>query len=697
MKKRAFFFIAMTALALAPCLAQELSITNYDGPMTLTGPLSDPFTFNGACPKDVTKITVDYYSPKEGANPWDAGETVDLERWTLRESYVLQKYAPGSGVFIYRIHPTLNNLAEGANIYVITAERRNSARLTATLVVYYQPYQAERGGGGDDEPPESFGGERGGDGGPEEKPESPAESPLSRPAISESELQAGYVDDNAQFNYFIKFIDSYGAATSHVSIPVQERIILKVVDQGGKSVPNAKVTVSGGGGQLASGVTYADGSFLFFPSEHDPSVTSFSATVSALARTRTISFDRQGSREIEVSMPPSRPSYVSVPLDLLFILDTTGSMLEEIERMKAAIDVINKSLSALTPKPRIRFGMVLYRDKEDTYVTRVIPFTANLSDFRKSLAAVTADGGGDDPEDLQAALKDAMTGLEWGIDGIRLAFVITDAAPHLDYNQDYTYVRAVHDARTKGIKIFTIGAGGLNLNGELVLRQIAQYTHAKYIFLTYGERGESEGGAPGSVSHHTGANFQNEKLEAIVVRFAGEEISFLTNKPVQPEEDYFRAVSTATETKAQTLARLFGQAISQLVDYSSIAIPSNTPASALPIVPQSGASAADAEYFSEQLAQSLSRNASFSALDRKNLQSVFKELEIQAAGAAEQKNAARIGKVIGAQMLLGSTLFDRGTDFEIFVKLVRVETGEILSVTKLVVDKKLGLGASKPR
>jgi hypothetical protein len=46
---------------------------------------------------------------------------------------------------------------------------------------------------------------------------------------------------------------------------------------------------------------------------------------------------------------------------------------------------------------------------------------------------------------------------------------------------------------------------------------------------------------------------------------------------------------------------------------------------------------------------------------------------------------------MGAQMLLTGRLFDRADAYEIFLKLLRVETGEILSVTKLVVDKKLGL------
>ncbi len=62
--------------------------------------------------------------------------------------------------------------------------------------------------------------------------------------------------------------------------------------------------------------------------------------------------------------------------------------------------------------------------------------------------------------------------------------------------------------------------GGLDLGGEYVLRQISQYTYGTYIFLTYGERGESEGGVAGSVSHHTGANYQTDRLEAIIIRLA---------------------------------------------------------------------------------------------------------------------------------------------------------------------------------
>jgi Mg-chelatase subunit ChlD len=509
-------------------------------------------------------------------------------------------------------------------------------------------------------------------------------------APSASGLQAGFADDNKQFNYFVNFLAEYGDV-EHLPIPVQERIVLKVTDSAGKSVPNADVSVSADGALLAAGRTYADGTFLFFPSEHAASTGRYAASVTAQRESRSVVFERTGKRQIDVKMQAARPVSQAVPLDILFILDTTGSMGEEIQRLKTTIEIINLNLSALSSRPRVRFGMVLYRDQGDEYTTRIVPLTEDLAGFKRSLAGVGADGGGDDPEDLQSALHDAMREIRWNADGIRLAFVVTDAAPHLDYGQDYTYVDAVHDARRNGIKIFSVGTGGLDITGELPLRQVSQYTYAKYIFLTYGEQGESAGGAPGSVSHHTGSNFQTDKLEAIIIRFAREELANLTDQPLTDEGDWFQASRTGGEEKTETLGKLFDMAISQIVDYASFRIPPGTPVASLPIVPQSEGLAADAEYFSEQAVLSLARSRTFSMVERKDLQAILKELELQMSGIADEANAARVGKILNAEMLLTSRMFDRKEGYEVFVKLLRVETGEILSVTKLVIDKGLGL------
>jgi len=528
----------------------------------------------------------------------------------------------------------------------------------------------------------------------EEPSRAPGKTPSgSAPAAapSASGLQAGFADDNKQFNYFVNFLAEYGSGVPHLPIPVEERIVLKVTDSAGKPVPNADVRVSADGALLAAGRTYADGTFLFFPSEHAPTIRSYAAVVSALRGSRPVAFERTGKRQIEVTLQAARPAYQAVPLDILFILDTTGSMGEEIQRLKTTIEIINLNLGAISSRPQVRFGLVLYRDQGDEYTTEVVPLTGDLAGFKRALAGVRADGGGDDPEDLQSALRDAMREIRWNPDGIRLAFVITDAAPHLDYGADYTYVDASHDARKAGIKIFSVGTGGLDISGELPLRQISQYTYAKYIFLTYGEQGESEGGTPGSVSHHTGSNYQTDKLEAIIIRFAREELANLTDQPLTDDGDWFQASRTGGEEKAETLAKLFDMAISQIVDYASFRIPAGTSVAALPIAPQSDGLAADAEYFSEQAVLSLARNRTFSMVERKDLQAILKELELQMSGITDEANAARVGKILNADMLLTSRMFDRKEGYEVFVKLLRVETGEILSVTKLVIDKGLGL------
>jgi hypothetical protein len=358
------------------------------------------------------------------------------------------------------------------------------------------------------------------------------------------------------------------------------------------------------------------------------------------------------------------------------------------------IELINLNLSSLSSRPRVRFGLVLYRDRGDDYVTQTVPFTEDLDGFQASLDRVEAFGGGDDPEDLQTALQEAMR-LSWNRGGVRLAFVITDAAPHLDYGQRYTYADAAREARAQGIKIFGVGTGGLDLAGEIVLRQVAQYTAAKYIFLTYGEEGESEGGAPGSVSHHTGANFQTDKLEAIIIRFAKEELAFLSDQPLEEEEDYFQANRVEEEQKGETLEKLFGLAVSQLIDYATFHIPPNTPAAVLPLAPAAQELALPAEYFTEALVMSFGRDEAsrktFRILERRDLQAILSELELELSGLAEEGQAAKVGKLLGARVLVLGRLYPKGQSYELFLKLLWVENGEVLSATKALIDRRLGI------
>jgi len=506
-----------------------------------------------------------------------------------------------------------------------------------------------------------------------------------------SGLKAGFADDNRQFNYFVHFLNQYKSQARHYSLPIKERIWLQVVDAENRPVLNAKVQVLENGHLLDMGRTYADGSFFIFPLAIGVKGQKIKVIVDYRKARKVMELDRNGLRKVQIKLNQPRQTFQQIPLDLLFILDTTGSMGEEIERLKNTIEIINDNLETLQPRPDIRFGMVLYKDKEDGYDTLRVPFTKDLDAFRQTLNKVTAEGGGDTPEDLQAALKAAVHGMRWNDQAIRLAFIITDAPPHLDYNQAYTYVSAAKEAKRKGIKIFSIGTGGLDLNGEYVLRQIAQYTYGKYIFLTYGERGESEGGHPGSVSHHTGTNFQTDKLEAIIIRFAKEELAYQTDRPIAQQPSYFEAQKLTSEKKEETLQKLFTQALGELKDYATMHLAPKTKLSIIPVAPQDSSLKADAEYFTEQLTLAAAKDSTFHLVERKDLQYIARELGLELGGFTQPDNAAKVGQLLGADVLIIGKLFKNGNQLEMFLKLERVSTAEILSVTRLRIDPELGL------
>ncbi|MCB0015030.1 MAG: hypothetical protein KDE34_24110, partial [Anaerolineales bacterium] len=168
--------------------------------------------------------------------------------------------------------------------------------------------------------------------------------------------------------------------------------------------------------------------------------------------------------------------------------------------------------------------MVIYRDRGDEFVVRSYDFTPDLATFSLFLDDVTADGGGDYPEDLNEALNQAVLVPEWRLeDTVSLMFLVADAPPHLDYaDQQLTYVDGMTRAAELGIKIFPIATSNLDAQGEYIFRQLAQFTGAQFIFLTYGEDG------PGSTGDQTDLqveNFTVSALDDLVVQLVAAELA----------------------------------------------------------------------------------------------------------------------------------------------------------------------------
>jgi Mg-chelatase subunit ChlD len=148
-------------------------------------------------------------------------------------------------------------------------------------------------------------------------------------------------------------------------------------------------------------------------------------------------------------------------IEVVFVLDTTGSMSGLIEGAKRKIWSIANQMAAAQPTPEIRMGLVAYRDRGDDYVTSRHDLSADIDAFYASLQQFQAGGGGDGPESVNQALHEAVQHMSWtpGQEVYKVVFLVGDAPPHMDYQDDVPYTRSVSLARRHGIVVNTVQCG----------------------------------------------------------------------------------------------------------------------------------------------------------------------------------------------------------------------------------------------
>lgn len=175
-------------------------------------------------------------------------------------------------------------------------------------------------------------------------------------------------------------------------------------------------------------------------------------------------------------------------LDVLFVIDTTGSMADEIQVVKDKVRDMVAKIASGKPTPRARFGLVLYRDRGDEYVTRTTNLTEEIDDLVKAIDQIQANGGGDYPESVVEALHVAIHNVNWdpSADVDKTLFLILDAPPHLDYKDDFDLKADVAKARDQGIIIHVIGCSGLQeSDAQFLQKNVAQAAEGSFNALTY--------------------------------------------------------------------------------------------------------------------------------------------------------------------------------------------------------------------
>lgn len=163
----------------------------------------------------------------------------------------------------------------------------------------------------------------------------------------------------------------------------------------------------------------------------------------------------------DAAKDPIVPSVAKPRVEMVFALDTTGSMGGLIDGAKRKIWYIANEVQKAKQHPEVRIGLVAYRDRGDAYLTQVLPLTTDLDRVYETLMGLGADGGGDTPEDVNAALNEALTKMQWstGKETLKMIFLVGDAPPQ-SYNDTPSWRQTAQAAVRKDIYINTIQCGG---------------------------------------------------------------------------------------------------------------------------------------------------------------------------------------------------------------------------------------------
>lgn len=188
----------------------------------------------------------------------------------------------------------------------------------------------------------------------------------------------------------------------------------------------------------------------------------------------------RGDHVTPVHEPVTPPTPVAVkhPVDVVFAVDTTGSMGGLIEGAKRTVWSIATHIRQTDADADVRIGLVAYRDIGDEYVTRDFALTGDLDSVFTELSSYRAAGGGDTPEDVDAALNDALHKMQWRGDAKKLVFLVGDAPPASRGDAPRFDVLA-REAGEKQIIINTIRCG-LDRDTEVAWRQIASLGHGQF-------------------------------------------------------------------------------------------------------------------------------------------------------------------------------------------------------------------------
>lgn len=326
------------------------------------------------------------------------------------------------------------------------------------------------------------------------------------------QLTAGEWNDNDNWGFFTNLVNSKKITFPSFGIDPRYRTAVTVKNDDGSVLVNAKARLLDAGGKvLWSGVTDKKGRVYLFASNDSEAVSveiesgenkqSFELKT---AVNNTQGENQTAANEMEVTLKGENKLHKKT--DIMFIVDATGSMSDEMMFLQSEFTAITKEIGT----DNTRYSVNFYRDKGDDYVTKCYDFTDDIKDLQEKLNSERADGGGDTPEAVAEILQETMTKSSWDDDSVKLAFMIFDAPPH--EGTEEIILSAAKTAAEKGIRIIPVVSSNSERDTELFARALSITTGGTYVFLT------DDSGIGDSHLEPIIGDYEVEKLYDIIIR-----------------------------------------------------------------------------------------------------------------------------------------------------------------------------------
>lgn len=338
---------------------------------------------------------------------------------------------------------------------------------------------------------------------------------IESPASSQSQAHAGLLtsgewSDNKNYSFWTDLLTTrqeWSYLPTRWNLNTLNRVAVTVTS-GQAPAENITVKLLSGNTVIWESVTDNSGTAYLF-SDFD-SNNQYLPTKVVAEYNGVLLAEAEYSQGGEISLEVQSQSSVK-GLDLMFMIDTTGSMGDELSYLQTELTNIVDRVVSKNNIP-VRISVNFYRDVEDDYVVRSFEFTDNISSAVRDLNNQYASGGGDYEEAVEEALADAVYNHSWDNNNTKLMFLVLDAPPHYTSNNADALASTLAEASAEGIRIIPVASSGVDTETEFLCRTFAVATGGTYTFLT------DHSGVGGSHLEPTIGYYQVEKLNDMIVR-----------------------------------------------------------------------------------------------------------------------------------------------------------------------------------